>query len=336
MRILYYACHEILEYDEVRLFRSLGHQVFSLGAMFYQQFKLRPGLPQDDKRGALMSLFHQEGCCRGATYHSSSVTRKFVEQFDIVIVMSESGFIMGNWEALKARPVVWRSVGMGVEEQEYLLDRYRTEGLKIVRYSPAERRNKAYLGEDALIRFYVDPDKQWSGKDKQVLTFSNNFVKRYPEEHQFFAAATEGFSCKIGGAFNESLINSIGAVPYHEQNTLYRESRTYFYCHGLHIPYTLNFIEAWSYGIPVVAIDPRSEEISRNLDYSEIGDFIFHGETGFLVKDPHEARSVLQQLLDDHAYASAIGAAGKQAAGSLFGVEKVRSQWDAFLKLIII
>ena len=145
--------------------------------------------------------------------------------------------------------------------------------MKIVRYSPAERRNKAYLGEDAIIRFYVN-QRNWSGEQASVLTFSNDFARRYPVEYAFALEATRGLDFRVGGAHNRDLPNAIGAVDYERQLREIRQSRAYLYSHGISIPYTLNFIEAWSSGIPIVARDPKRLPPDLSGFYSEIGDLI--------------------------------------------------------------
>ena len=330
MNILYYGCHEILEYDEVRLFRALGHSVYSLSHLSHQLWKLRPPLPQD---AVLSHIFNTTGCINGFQDHCGYVfSRRFLDSIDVVIAMSDASFVENNWTALRSKPVIWRTVGMGIEIQEYILSRHRREGMKIVRYSPSERRNRAYLGEDAVIRFYVQSEHQWQGSDASVLTFSNDFVRRYPEEYAFSTEATCDIPLRIGGSNNDGLTNSIGAVEYERQLAELRDCRAYLYSHGVHIPYTLNFIEAWASGIPVVARDPNKLPPSLDGSYSEIGSLIQDGETGFLVSNPHDANAILNRLLSDHDFAHRIGSSGILAAQSLFGYDTIAAQWKAFLE----
>ena len=37
MKILYLPCHSVHEYDEVRMFHEMGHEIFSPGAYFNPQ-----------------------------------------------------------------------------------------------------------------------------------------------------------------------------------------------------------------------------------------------------------------------------------------------------------
>ena len=329
MKILYYSCHEILEYDEVRLLRSLGHDVFSIGCCQSQVWKFRPALEQGALEQAA-DLFERE-CVHGADYRSTKISRQFIDCFDAIIVMSEAGFITKNWTLLKDRPVIWRTVGMGVEAQEYLLEAQRAEGLKIVRYSAAERRNPAYLGEDALIRFYVDEAEPWVGDEETILTFANRFADRHPSEFAFFERATTGLRRKIGGAANLGVGGATGSVSNEDQKIFLRDSRAYFYCHGTYIPYTLNFIEAWTAGIPVVAVDPRQEGFGHEIRYAEVPDLILDGETGFLVGDELHARRVLRDLLDDQQLARTISASARSAASALFSRTNAETRWQRFL-----
>ena len=95
MNILYYGCHEILEYDEVRLFRALGHSVFSLGVLSTRRIgALRPALPQDAK---LARLFKESACVNSHQDHKSYVfSSSFMKEIDVVIVMNDASFIENN------------------------------------------------------------------------------------------------------------------------------------------------------------------------------------------------------------------------------------------------
>jgi len=48
MKILYLSCHSVLEFDEVKLFHELGHEVFSPGS-YVEPLNpgdpMRPGIP---------------------------------------------------------------------------------------------------------------------------------------------------------------------------------------------------------------------------------------------------------------------------------------------------
>ena len=66
---------------------------------------------------------------------------------------------------------------------------------------------------------------------------------------------------------------------------------------------------------------------------NRFGPDIFEGhELAALWSDnPLEARKMLQELLDDKSYAESISTPQRQAAIRLFGKEKIKADWSAYL-----
>jgi hypothetical protein len=289
LRILYLSVHEILEYDDLRMLRGLGHRVFSLGAYFVGNNRqlYRPPLfwSRDDR--AMLARFYSAGC----QWHGClRLTPDFVREFDLVIVMHDPDLLERHWDALSVRTVIWRTIGQDLVGLESRLAALRARGLRIFRYSESERNIPHNLGSDGVFR-----------------------------------AATPGLDLVLGGSDNEGLPGAVGKVDHQTQKKLLRESRVYFYCAGLNIPYTLNFIEAWMTGIPVVAV--AESAMPQCQGYSEIPALIRHGENGFIAQNQTEASSILRRLLAEPDLAARIGAAGRRTAVQLFGNATVAAQW---------
>jgi len=331
MRILYISCHAILEYDEVSLLGRLGHEVFPVGLYFGGRpaEAYRPPLAWSAAQEALLKAFHASGCA----YENREVrlTADFVRLFDLTIVMHELEVFERNWQALRVRPVAWRTIGQGADYMERRMAPYRDRGTYILRYSPAEASYRRYLGGDALLRFHKDPEeyRDWQGDEDIVLTFANDFRQRYPQTFAAYERATKGLPAKLGGSGNDACANAIGLVPFEKQKSLLRSARVYFYASGLAIPYTLNFMEAWMTGIPVVALAPAAG--GESGAHAEIPRLIEHGRTGLIAATPAEARDFLATLLADRALAARIGAAGREAAAGIFGIAPVSAAWQATL-----
>ena len=119
-------------------------------------------------------------------------------------------------------------------------------------------------------------------------------------------------------------------MPTHSSG-LYQLSRVYLYASGLDIPYTLNFLEAWMTGIPVVVFAP----LARKGTYFEIDQLITHGQDGFVCDTVVAARLAVQTLLDDQDRACEVGRRGREKALALFGRDTIAYQWQKLFESII-
>jgi hypothetical protein len=337
MNILYVSVHQILEYDEVRMLQSLGHTVFPLGAYFgfKRSQPFRPELSFGKAEARMMTIFQSSGChyAYGSSPDDSALTEAFVDQFDVVIVMHSIDFITLHWDIISRRPVVWRTIGVNIEAEEERIAPFRARGCKIVRYSPMESLARAYAGHDAVIRFAKSPDEfgPWEGQAKQVLIFSNAIKKRFPTEYEQVAAALDGFPHVIGGDLNQDVNGSVGLVSFESQLELLRTSRIYLYGVGTFITYTLNFMEAWMSGIPVVVLDGRSFLPPDLFKFAEVTSLIQGGVDGMIVTSVAQARDVFALMLDDRELARSIGTNGRRSAIATFGMVPISRQWDDFL-----
>jgi len=335
MRILYYSVHSVLEHDEVTLLRSLGHEVFPLGEYFDAALGqgMRPMADPGPGHAALLERFHAEGCQfrRFSAPEETVLTPGFVALFDLVVVMHSAEFIEHHWGVLAGRPIILRTIGVGLPWREPRIAALRARGVRVIRYAETERRAPNYAGHDAVIRFAKDPAAfdGWQGDAAQALMFSMAFRERFPEECALWEAIAPGLPLVLGGASNEGIPGAIGFQLPNQQMALLRTSRAYLYCSGLPIPYTLNFIEAWMMGIPLLALDPAL--VTRPHNCTEWPGLIRRGQDALLARDPREARAMLRNLLNDHGLARQIGQAGRARAIALFGTAVIAPQWQAAL-----
>lgn len=331
-KILYLSCHEILEYDEVKLLNELGHYVFSPGAYLNPnqgQFEqLRPGLdmvydPEDVR--IYMDLHFQNP----ALDVKKRLSKELVDRFDIIIVMHEPSFITNNWSTIKHKRVIWRTIGQSTSNLESQMKRYVDQGLQIVRYSPAEQRISGYAGCNKLIRFYKDPAefKNWTGENKQVITLAQSMIKRSGAcNFPYFESATQPFRRTLLGTHNTEVSWNKGPLTYLEVREELRTNAVYFYTGTHPASYTLNFIEAWMTGIPIVAIGCQ-----HGGHLYEVDQLIENGITGFYSDDLQTSQNQIRDLLQDEALSRQISTTGRLKAIEIFGKELVSKQWMDFL-----
>jgi len=170
MNVLLLLAHSIEEYDQLRLFHELGYNVASIGGY------IDPANPHDDKRPALPQVPKVDVVYDAV--QEVAATPDFPDRLwnakddlpdaivawaDVIIVHHvEWRWIVGNWDKIRDKRVIWRTVGQSSHENEARMRRYRDDGLQVVRYSPKEKFLPNYVGHDAIIRFWKDPD-EWNG-----------------------------------------------------------------------------------------------------------------------------------------------------------------------------
>ncbi len=333
-KILYLSCHSILEYDEVKLFTEMGLDIFSHGAYMDSENQgdgLRPRIPglKNDKK--LLEI-----ACRT---NKDRMTPEMTEPFDTVIVMSLPHWISNNWELLKKKRVIWRTIGQNSHHSERMMRPYRDQGLEIVRYSPKEATIPGFVGADAVIRFYKEASlyRGWTGENGNIINFTQSMKSRAREcNYAFYRRVMKGLPHTLFGPQNENIGEpwAVGAVSYTQMLEELRRNRAYFYAPTYPTSYTLNFIEAWMTGIPVVALGKErgnDPELLRH-DLYEIPELIRHGVDGFFTDDAEEYREIFHDLLADQSYAGCIGEKGRLRAVELFGRQTIEAQWRHFLE----
>jgi hypothetical protein len=331
MNILYISDHSILEYDELQLFTDMGHDVFSCGA--YRQPAGHYDLPRPGVKGA---VYHEDlDAIWAANPNKNDLDQRLIDWADVLIVMHSPNCIVQNWDKIKAKKVVFRSIGQSVPGIERKLKPMRDEGLKIVRYSPKEQNILGYLGSDALIRFYKDPDvyQGWTGESKTVVNFTQSLMgRRLFCHYDEIMPVIEAYGGRVYGPGNEDLgeFNG-GVVPYQRQVELMQESRVMVYGGTWPAPYTLSFIEALMTGTPIVAISKALAHLSQyeNIDFYEVDELL--ARVGGIVCDTVEDL-VMQthRLLNDDEHAANIAKKQRSLAIETFGKAVIQKQWEDF------
>ncbi len=335
MNILYYSTHGVLEFDEVSIFKSQGHNVCSLGTMQkgVQFTSYRPAITMNDIELGFYADYDRRGGQYTAPADSDHfIPEGFADQFDVVIVMHQFHIIQQNWKKFAGRPVIWRTIGQDIENHERYLAYFRERGLKIARYSQAELRAANTIGCDRIIRFAKDPDfyAGWKGSEPRVLSFVNGLAHRYPTEADDYRQISSAIPCMLGGSSNEAFSNWIGFKSFEEQAELYRTCGAYLYGFGFNIPYTLNFIEAWMTGAPMIIYAPTDR-----LGYFEIDTLVEDGVTGRVCQTVEEVVDAARDILADRQVASALGEAGRAKAVELFASPSIAQQWANFLSEVV-
>jgi hypothetical protein len=338
-RILLALSHSIEEYDQLRLLHELGHEVASLGGYIdpaHPHDDKRPALPQVPLVPAVKAAVDALGTQDNLTAAQEHIPDAALDWADTIIYHHYLHRLYGQWPRIRDwlrgdanRRVIWRTVGQSVDGNEVEARPFRSDGLEIVRYSPKERNIPNYAGEDALIRFYKDPDEWcgWTGETAAVANVTQQLVAREPyTNYGFWRAATEGLPTDPAGPGSERL-GGRGALSYDEMRQYLREMRVYLYTGTQPASYTLGLIEAMMTGIPVVSIGPTWMRI---FPY---GPELFEGAdiVPRWSDDPADARLAIQGMLNDRADATWLSGVTRHAAIAMFGIGKIREQWRAYL-----
>jgi hypothetical protein len=334
MKIHYLSCHSILEYDEAKLLTELGHEVFSNGAYIDPAGHIT--LPRPGIKG----MFYNHECAELARNSpKTNLPAGLIEPFDVLIFMHSPEAVVNNWDRIKHKRVILRTIGQNTATTERMLKRMRDEGLQIIRYSPKEANLDGYIGGDALIRFYKDPEefKDWNGNIAGALNFSQSLKGRGGFCHyDEIMGSMVGFpNTLVYGNGNDDLgkMNG-GEVTYDKMKELMQNMRVYVYGGTWPASYTLSFIEAFMTGIPVVAISKQLAHIRNyeQFNFYEVDEIIENGVDGFVCNDVSEMRERIQLLLNDHQLARSISQKAREKAITYFGKAHIAEQWDAFLK----
>jgi len=332
MNILYLSCHSILEYLETKLFTEMGHQVFSFGSY------INSWHPHDNKRPGYEGFYSHKLITLAGKCTQENLDQKLINWADVVIVMHKPEWIINNWQKMKGKTVVWRTIGQSVPEIEGLLSLSRKEGLKIVRYSPRERAIPGFIGEDTLIRFYVDEEEftGFTGENPVVITVVQSMKNRLNYcNWDVFEKVTSGFNRSVYGPGNENVAGNAGILSYEDLKKAYRTNRVFVYTGTYPASYTLGFIEAMMTGIPVVAIGERLADIRLYpMQTYEVDKIIKHKENGICSENINELRDLISSLLTDINDAKRIGEAGRKTAIELFSKKVIKPQWEAFFKTL--
>jgi len=330
LKLLYVSAHSVLEYYELKMLASIGIDLFALGAY------TNPHAPADTKRPALPQIPRKpelERCLRGND--REDLPQELIDWADVILYAGlPDKWMIPNWERIKHKRVIWRTIGQSNPELELVIKPYRDiGGLQIVRYSPAEQRFfkplGAWAGQDVLIRFGLDPEEfcGWTGSNIMVGQVSQHS----PEPHgrdlftnwQWFERATAGLPRSFAGPHSEK-VGGLGELSYDAMRQYLRELRCYCYTGTVPASYTLGFIEAMMTGTPIVSI---------SKDRMWAGPMLFEADEIALLSYyyPADANAMISHFLEDYELACVASVQQRERAIELFGVDRIAEQWRSFL-----
>ena len=251
----------------------------------------------------------------------------------------EFNWVESNWENMKHKRVILRTIGQNTPRLEAKLQQFKNEGLQIVRYSPKEANIPNFAGEDAIIRFYKDPEefKDWNPQGKEMITFAQNMIERGEFCHfDVYSRIADGLNSHVYGPKNELAgpLNG-GLLTYEQMKQKYRDGGVYFYTGTQPASYTLNFIEAWMTGIPIISIGNKIWN-SLNLagDVFEVPELLGNDPNypaGYFSNDMTELKIYVDKILNDPVKAKLVGDIGRKRAIELFGMPTIMEKWRQFL-----
>lgn len=325
--------HSIEEYDQIRLLSGLGYNVFSIGGYIdpaRPHDPKRPGLPEVQAFPDLKTVVDGLDTSDNLTRAKEHIPDALLAWADVIICHHyEYRWLWPQWDRIRDKRVVWRTVGQSTSANEAAASRYRTDGLQIVRYSPRERHIPDYAGEDALIRFYKDPQEWtgWIGSESSVINITQHLMQRGNATNgEYWRRATLGLPAKALGP-GSTVLGGPGELTLLEMQTWLRQARAYLYTGTQPASYTLGLIEAMMTGIPTISIGPAWMQM---LSY---GPLLFEGAeiTRRGYDDPMQARAMLQELLVNPAAAKDVSSEQQSIARETFGMDVVGAAWKDFL-----
>lgn len=343
LNILYFACHEVLEYDDLRLLTGLGHRVFSIG-----QFSdpdnppsLRPQHPEF-YHDYDWKMFTETG----GSVERRSVGRAFAALFDIVIVGHNPQRIIENLPAFGDRPIIYRSIGQSNAFTESLLATV-ADRVHIVRYSKNDVGLPGFSRSDQVIYFgkYLNEFPTWSPENR-VISFHNSYPTRagvsVPTLDQYNALA-ECELLDLYGFLNDGIAAARGIAPPVVQSKLFQTAALYFYVYSVPPSYTLSLVEAMATGTPVLA--PSALMITRTLgnvatqcgftpERYEVADLLDQ-DPRLLYDTIEDAATKLQSLLNDLDYRQEVSHRLREKSREMFDAANIRDQWENLLQSLV-
>jgi len=329
--IHYISCHAVLEYDEVKLLSELGYKVFSNGAYTDPKgaYTLpRPGIPRAE--------YYEHFANIARSTPKTNLPKELIEPFDILIIMHSPEVLLQNWDRIKHKKVIWRTIGQSMPGIEAKIAPLVKEGLQIVRYSPKEKNLGNYAGAKTMIRFYKDPNeyKGWTGEDSTVINFTQSLRGRMNfVYHDEIMAVIEEYGGKVYGTGNEDLGKyNGGELPYEMQKEIMRKAGVLVYGGTYPASYTLTLIEAMMTGVPVVSIGgATAQNRFEQWDFTEIPDIIEQGISGLWSDDIGEMKKFTKNLLKSRDLAEEISINARKQAIRLFSRDVIAPQWRDLL-----
>lgn len=275
--ILYVSCHSVLEYDEIKILKELGHQVFSCGAY------ITPQNPQEKLRDPVKLIqnkdwinIYNQTKCRNLGNGFWFFSKEFLDIFDTVIFMHSYQGLINSMKMFSGKKVFWRTIGQSNTAIEKSIAKIKND-IKIIRYSERESLIPGYCGQDYLIRFYKDKNdfQKWEKQVDKICVFYNAFHARSKHFNLFnYEKYISKLPHEIFGRNNVEK-NFMGEKTYDEQRKILSSYASNYVINTNPASYTLSFIEAMAAGCPMIIDRPSENNLDERMDLLN-GDQIFY------------------------------------------------------------
>ena len=345
LKILYFACHETLEFDDVRMLTEMGHRVFSVGGLANPD-SLKPATRPTSPQFYSAEWWQAFANDPANDLLSKSVSRSFAQHFDIAIVNHDPALLGLNADALAGMPIIFRPIGQSNDHLEASLARY--PGVHIVRYSKKEQGLAKFCRTDRVIYFakFLSDYPQWNGDSGRVITFHNSYPTRasvsVPTLEGYLELARSG-PYDLYGFANETVEPWRGLAPAELQLELFRTAGCYLYTYSVPPSYTLSLIEAMLVGVPVVA--PSAQAVLTELgsvaetcgfspERYEVLDLLGH-DPNMIWDSKADASQKVSAILSDHVLARRMSDRLRTTAAGMFDVRSIMPQWQTLFESLM-
>lgn len=360
MKMLYISSfHGTLEYNELNIFNELGIDWFSTGLYIDPQNPIKHYTQSNGKKTNTITratidkivdpyLLEQFKKLNPAheMYKPTFLNKEFIDNFDIIFVSYCAPypyFLNDNWDKIRNKIVIWRTFAQQAPRIEHNSQQFREDGLKIVRISPREKTILGYIGEDAIIREYVDENEydNWNGRDKKVLTFNSDFGQRTLSSNTniYMDIRNKMISTnfELYGCGNDDVSISLGLLSWKQQQEQYRNARVYFALGTKPSTTTYNFLEPLMTGCPIITWGPvygNAINIPAWKNLYEVPDIIKNGVNGFSSDNTSEIESYIDLLMNDDKLANSISINARQTAIEMFSKKNTKKDWNNFFNTL--
>lgn len=268
--ILYVSCHSVLEYDEIKILKELGHHIFSCGSY------IEPLKPTENLRESIelyqnkdwLNIFHKTNC-KMLPNGMWVFSREFLNIFDTVIFMHSYQSLLNSIRMLSGKKIYWRTIGQSNSLIEKSVSKIKND-IKIIRYSPYEENIPGYCGSDHLVRFYKNKN-DYKPRNKEVdkiCIFYNSFNQRINHFNYYhYQSNIAKIPHDIFGRNNVEG-NFLGEKSYMEQVDIYSKYAASYVINTSPAQYTLSFIESLAAEIPLI-IDPSDSNLDERFSILE-------------------------------------------------------------------
>lgn len=220
MNLLYLSCHEVLEFDELRLLSKIPNlNVFSPGAYWNpaKGCSTRPPLNIHYKQ-KWKDAWNTITPTDEFPDHKYHLNQESIEPFDTIVVMHNWDWVFMNWDVIKNKRVIWRDIGQtSSEDEETRIRKALDLGVEIVRYWDGYEARDNYQGHNAVIPFgkFKEDFPQWTGGKPTVMGICQSIKDREDScRYSCWEQSTKGLSRSMYGRGNENLPCWGGASDY--------------------------------------------------------------------------------------------------------------------------